>query len=307
MMSIPHLGNPCEREAGQFLESLHYELAVNERIEVRFKLPGEGNVMCRGFHWSIEEATQQVASLAKIRDVYAGVAPRSGEDGTRVGVSRIPALWADLDLKDGYTRKSRLEQLKGLPCFPSVLVWSGGGFHSYWLLRAPAESPEEMDRAELVMRRLAEGLDGDVVHDRSRIMRVPGTYNPKYGEPRPVTLEHCDPDVRYELHQLEEMAEALLKKGVFGHEGKVRREVLGTSREGKRNVALASVAGSLRNRGLDVETICCVLLEVNRLRCEPPLPESEVFRIGRSIGRYPAGSRRYGRSSARRVYRKQVG
>jgi Primase C terminal 1 (PriCT-1) len=50
MMSIPHLGNPCEREAGQFLESLHYELAVNERIEVRFKLPGEGNVMCRGFH-----------------------------------------------------------------------------------------------------------------------------------------------------------------------------------------------------------------------------------------------------------------
>jgi hypothetical protein len=67
-------------------------------------------------------------------------------------------------------------------------------------------------------------------------------------------------------------------------------------------VALASVAGSLRDRGLDAEAICVVLLEVNRLRCQPPLAEVEVVGIGRSIGRYPPGSPRYGRSSAIRIH-----
>jgi putative DNA primase/helicase len=67
-------------------------------------------------------------------------------------------------------------------------------------------------------------------------------------------------------------------------------------------VALASTAGSLRNRGLDAETICVVLLEVNRRRCEPPLDEAEVVGIGQSIGRYPAGRPRYVRSSAKRIY-----
>lgn len=75
----------------------------------------------------------------------------------------------------------------------------------------------------------------------------------------------------------------------------------GPIREGGRNVALASVAGSLRNRGLDAETICRVLLEVNRFRCEPPLKDSEVVRVGQSISRYPAGSSRYIGSPARRV------
>ena len=87
-----------------------------------------------------------------------------------------------------------------------------------------------------------------------------------------------------------------------GKNGKVPREVLGGPvREGGRNVALTSVSGSLRSRGLDEETICHVLLEVNRLRCEPPLSEAEVIRIARSISKYPAGSLRYIGSPARRV------
>ena len=43
-------------------------------------------------------------------------------------------------------------------------------------------------------------------------------------------------------------------------------------------------------------------MEVNRLRCEPPLAEAEVVGIGRSIGRYPPGSPKYRKSSAIRVY-----
>jgi len=198
-----------------------------------------------------------------------------------------------------------------LPYHPSILVWTGGGWHVYYLLSKPAKSPEEMERAELVMRRLAAGLDGDPVHDRGRILRVPGTLNHKYGKPRPVELGLYEPSRRYELSELQEMAEALpsaIDDGDMSNDGKVPREVLGEPiREGGRNVALASVAGSLRDRGLDVETIGVVLLEVNRLRCCPPLGDEEILGIARSIRRYAAGKPRYRRSPVRRVYFKKKG
>jgi hypothetical protein len=261
--------------------------------------------MRRKFFASVKEAAMYAASAYDTRDVYVGVAVRRGEDGTKTGVCRISALWADLDAKDGYTRESRLKQLADLPYHPSVMVWTGGGWHAYWLLKKPAESPEELDLAELVMRHLAKGLDSDPVHDLSRIMRVPGTSNHKYGKPRPVELEHLDPDCRYDLGDLQGMAESL--PGSAGADvmssGKVPREVLGEPiRKHHRNVSLTSVAGSLRDRGLDVGTICAVLLEVNRLRCLPPLEDEEVSGIAQSIGRYPAGKPRYRRSPVRRIH-----
>jgi hypothetical protein len=136
-------------------------------------------------------------------------------------------------------------------------------------------------------------------------MRVPGTFNHKYCEPRPVRLEHCILGLRYGLEELMEMAEALPRKASddLDKGGVVPRDVLsGPIREGGRNVALASVAGSLRDRGLDAQIICTVLLEANRLRCVPPLAKAEVVGIGQSIGRYPAGRPRYVRSSAKRVH-----
>jgi hypothetical protein len=261
--------------------------------------------MHRRFYAAPTEAAVYAIGLGRDHEVYAGVAPRLGEDGTKAGVSRLQALWADLDAKDEHTRESRIEQLMELSYHPSILVWTGGGWHAYWLPREPAEGPEELERAEYVMRRIAEGLGGDPVHDRSRILRVPGTQNWKYGEPRPVVMEHYDTDLRYRLQELEEMAEALPGKASDDayKGGVVPRDVLsGPIREGARNVALTSVAGSLRARGLDTQTISIVLLEVNRRRCEPPLADAEVLEVSRSIGRYPAGQPRYLRSSTRRVY-----
>jgi hypothetical protein len=263
--------------------------------------------MHRRFYADQAEAARYAIGPGRDHEVYAGAAPRLGEDGTKAGVSRLWALWADLDVKGSHTRESRTEQLIKLLLQPSIVVWTGGGWHLYFLLEKPADGPEELQRAELVMRRMAAGLTSDPVHDRSRILRVPGTCNWKYGEPRPVVMERFDPDLRYGLEEVEEMAEAL--PGVAGvgddvhHVGKVSRDVLsGPIWDGQRNVTLASVAGSLRDRGLDAETICIVLLEVNQRRCEPPLAEAEVVGIGRSIGRYPPGSPRYRKSSAIRVY-----
>ncbi|MDP9383562.1 MAG: primase alpha helix C-terminal domain-containing protein [Chloroflexota bacterium] len=201
-----------------------------------------------------------------------------------------------------------MEQLNSLSCPPSMLVWSGGGYHSYWLLKETSSGEEELARAERVMERIAEGLDGDAVYDRSRILRVPGTLNHKQDEPRPVRLVHHDLGQRYTLDQLEKMTESFPKLEKDSEKGKTRggkvpKDVLiAPVPKDKRNVTLASVAGSLRDRGLDEGTITAVLLEVNRLRCAPPLSEVETKGIARSVSRYPAGTPRYRRSSANRVY-----
>jgi Primase C terminal 1 (PriCT-1) len=296
--------NPRERIAGMFLEQLLYPLGADERIEIRHKLPGDNHLMRRRFLYDAVEAARYAIELDGV-EVYVGAAPRYGSDGTKAGVRRTNALWTDLDFKDGHTRESRLEQLQMLSCLRALGVATGGGMQHYWLLDRPVESPEELERVELVMQRLAAAMDGDPVHDRSRIMRVPATFNHKYGEPRPVVMEHYYEDLRYSLEELEAMTEVFAPETGSHAEkdGKVPREVLcGPIREGGRNVALTSIGGCLRARGLDAETICAVLLEVNRRRCEPPLAKAEVVGIGRSIGRYPPESPRYRRSSAIRVY-----
>jgi putative DNA primase/helicase len=59
--------------------------------------------------------------------------------------------------------------------------------------------------------------------------------------------------------------------------------------EGKRNVALASLAGAMRSRGATQQAIEAALLEDNARRCNPPLRDSEVRNIALSISRYAPG------------------
>jgi putative DNA primase/helicase len=62
-------------------------------------------------------------------------------------------------------------------------------------------------------------------------------------------------------------------------------------REGQRNSGLASLAGTMRRRGMPLAAIEAALLQVNLLQCEPPLSEEEVLRIAKSVARYlPAAS-----------------
>jgi hypothetical protein len=56
--------------------------------------------------------------------------------------------------------------------------------------------------------------------------------------------------------------------------------------EGSRNSSLASLAGSMRKRGMSENALSAALLIENAMRCTPPLPEAEVRRIASSIARY---------------------
>jgi Primase C terminal 1 (PriCT-1) len=304
---------PSIHQAHCFLEALHAPLHYGEQIELRWNSPDFRGSMRRNFYPSTEAAAHEAVSLGVFCDVYVGVAPRWDSDGTRAGVRRLGAVWADLDAKGEHTVGSRLRQLQDLTCHPSILVLTGGGCHAYWLLTKPADGLEQLERAEGLMRWLGQGLGGDPVWDRARILRVPSTFNYKYELPRPVELERLEPRLRYDLDELEEMAKAFPEEGApegvptsvpTAGRSSVRRDALAAPiPTGERNVTLASVAGSLRDRGLDEGTIPVVLLEVNRLRCDPPLDATEVLRIARSVGRYAVGSPRYRSSPVRRVRR----
>lgn len=56
--------------------------------------------------------------------------------------------------------------------------------------------------------------------------------------------------------------------------------------DGQRNATLASLAGSMRRRGMSLEAISAALIADNAARCRPPLADDEVRRIAESVGRY---------------------
>lgn len=57
---------------------------------------------------------------------------------------------------------------------PTVVVFSGGGYHAYWKLADPAS---DLTRVEAVNMAVANTLGGDKCHNIDRIMRLPGTVN----------------------------------------------------------------------------------------------------------------------------------
>jgi KaiC/GvpD/RAD55 family RecA-like ATPase len=61
---------------------------------------------------------------------------------------------------------------------------------------------------------------------------------------------------------------------------------VGAIKAGGRNQALASLAGSMRRRGMAAESILAGLEAENQARCSPPLGDAEVRRIAGSVARY---------------------
>jgi len=67
------------------------------------------------------------------------------------------------------------------------------------------------------------------------------------------------------------------------------REAPETVTKGQRNQEMFKLAASLRSKGLTVEEITAAVMEANKGRCNPPLPDSEIKAICNSAGRYDRG------------------
>jgi putative DNA primase/helicase len=172
---------------------------------------------------------------------------------------------------DGFESLALLEDTYGaLPDTPAVLTGSGGR-HIYFRL------PEGVTVRNSTGK-LGPGLD---VRGDGGYVVAPPSVHPN-GTPY-LWLEGQDPWTQVLADPpdwlLRLIAQPPTKSETGGN---------GTGRipEGRRNVTLASIAGSLRRRGLDERAIGAALSVINSTTCDPPLPSAEVDTIARSIARY---------------------
>jgi hypothetical protein len=162
--------------------------AVAEAVALVERLVRQPNVRDIYFCLSRQRAT-------KLNQYGTVVAARSRDNAVA-----LTSIWLDIDVKDppkGYA--SLQEAVRGLQAFeatvglppPSALVFSGGGLHVYWSSTKVFTPDEWRPLAErLKNAALQHGLrcDAGCTTDRARILRVPGTFNWKNGEKRPVKL-----------------------------------------------------------------------------------------------------------------------
>lgn len=124
--------------------------------------------------------------------------PQKGR-GAETDVVAIPGLWFDLDCLEGKhntknlpSREEALSLLKEFHLRPSLIVWSGGGLHVYWLFQEPLyfHTPEERQAGKdlssrfqkmIILMGKKRGWKLDNTSDLVRVLRLPGTYNHKRG------------------------------------------------------------------------------------------------------------------------------
>jgi hypothetical protein len=146
----------------------------------------------------LPQTARTAVQLARVHDVYVGVAPRRRRAGGRSAVDRGWVLWADCDTPAASRR------LAGFTPAPSLIIRSGSAEnrHAYWLLEAPVGAGE----LEALNLRLARAVGADErAYDAARVLRVAGTNNHKHDPPAAVTLERATG----ELHNAEAIAAAV--------------------------------------------------------------------------------------------------
>lgn len=200
--------------AAALLSVVHPALTVDEMIETRYLAP-DRPARAR-FYSSAERLIADAMAHRESFNVYFGVNPRRGRDGSANGVTRALVCHADVDAKlwaDADEPKAAAwSAIEQFPLRPTAVVDSGGGYQPYWRLTKPhgVETPAERARHERINAALARALCGpdrkpDHVQDVARILRLPGTFNfkPGYPTPRLVELVTCDPERTYDLAGLE--------------------------------------------------------------------------------------------------------
>ena len=173
---VQRLRGRLDRTTDGVVAWMHKEL--RGRVETLYGLPCE--VPSRGVdRWSAGSVWVSVATFLGGRASHNAVC--------------VPSLWVDLDPPSqaaGGLAEWQCAAYQTLTMFapsPSLVVFSGRGYHAYWVFADAVRVSDDACRADQVVQAnqiLARRLSGDAVGDVARVMRVPGTINPK-------TNAHC--------------------------------------------------------------------------------------------------------------------
>jgi len=177
---------PYEKEVVQkFLSRFLRDSKLN--LELRAFDKDMSKVVNRIFSSDLEKLHKFILKYINFNNISFSVNLREGNIGTRDGVRKINGVYADQDFKDYPGGESEaLELLATFPHIPSITDNSGHGLHSYWIFTNQIDYDIKVEE---YVRGIAIFLKTDQqVRDLSRVMRVPGTFNYKYGEKRLVKI-----------------------------------------------------------------------------------------------------------------------
>lgn len=154
---------------------------------------------------SLSDVSTLAAFVAQNRatlDVYFGVATRrDATSGSAENCLHLGALFVDVDFKDADEATLR-GCINDSPLSPSIVIFTGGGLHLYYLL----DQPQPATALKPLLRRLARYVSGDLAAaEPARILRVPGTLNHKHRPPVLVRIEQFEPTRRYALADFDDV------------------------------------------------------------------------------------------------------
>jgi hypothetical protein len=139
--------------------------------------------------------------------VYHRVNVSNTPDSKKANISAIVALYVDID----DSSDNALVRLEEMNWPPTAVIYSGGGFHGYWLLNEPLVLASDQDRKEV--ERTMQGMilaygDGadEKAKDVTRILRTPGFLNikEKYETPPLCKIVYFD-DAEFERYSFERL------------------------------------------------------------------------------------------------------
>jgi hypothetical protein len=209
------------------------------------------------------------------------------EANVAVATGGASGVWAlDIDpAKGGLENLEQLAAAHGKLPRTWVVETGGRGLHAWF-----ASNNTTLRNS---VGRIAPGLDvraegGYVIvppsrHESGLAYRWPGEWHPTRIDLTPAPQWLVDLAREASAPKMIPPVRSPIEGGVGGNHLRVSPAVLS---EGQRNSALASMAGSMRQKGFGEAAIIAALLAENTDRCRPPLSESEVAKIARSIARY---------------------
>ncbi len=131
-------------------------------------------------------------------------------------IAAINCLFAEFDLAPGQEPNHLLASINQMDTPPSVIIYSGGGYHCYWLLENTFKLTDEQSRQIAIDTQYAwvdyVGSDQGA-KDITRVLRVPGTYNRK-SEYKPdypqVEIVKFDMELLYTFEDLEREVQPII-------------------------------------------------------------------------------------------------
>lgn len=243
--------------------------------------------LARIIHGTIDQHREVLQRLNQSgAGVFIMVNAGDGQGRKGSNVVQVRALFADLD-------GAPLEPVLTAPLRPHLVIESSPNrYHAYWLVN---DCP--LDRFSALQSAVAVRFDSDPsVKDLPRVMRVPGFWHQK-GEPFQTRIHSSTITPPYTVSQVvaglglvDSPAECRSTEfAPLGQSRQVPVTASGAILAGSRNATLASLAGSMRHRGMSFNAIYAALKQENIARCVPTLDDAEVRNIARSVSRYEPG------------------